>query len=144
MEDNYDFDVDGIADEWELEHFSTIFICVPGGNPDGDELNTFAEYAVGGDPTLDDATAYLPTYGVTDAGGGSNFVDYVYNRRLDAIARGLTYGLNTGTNLLGAWDYVGTNHETGSATINLDFESVTNAVPFAGEAGFVQLEVSSD
>jgi len=115
----------------------------PSGNPDGDELDTFSEYAFGGNPTVNDAAAYLPSHGVTHT-GSTVFMDYVYNRRRDAAARGLSYGINTSTNLVGNWEYLGTGNETGSAIIDSDFESVTNTIPFLGDAGFVQLEVSGE
>ncbi len=140
VEEHYDFDVDGMADVWELQYFSSISNSVPGGNPDGDELDTFGEYALGGNPTHDDAVAYLPTYGFT-----VDWATYVYNRRRDAAARGLAYGLNWSEDLLGAWTYIGTSNETGSVAIDADFESVTNEIPVTGlDKGFVTLEVSSD
>ena len=107
----------------------------------GDGMDNLLEYALGGDPNVDDAATYLPTYGITEAGGGSNFVDYVYNRRFNSAALGLTYGLNTSTNLLSAWNYAGTAYETSSATIDQDFESVSNSVPFDTDEGFVNLEI---
>jgi hypothetical protein len=107
--------------------------------PDG--LDNLAEYALGGNPTNHDAASLLPTFGITDAGGGSNFIDYVYNRRRDAALRGLSYGLNESTNLLDNWLYVGTAYETGSANIDPSFESVTNAIPVTEEKGFINLEI---
>ena len=71
-------------------------------------------------------------------------MDYVYNRRLYAASLGLTYGLNTSTNLQSAWIYVGTTYETGSDKIDLDFESVSNSVPFDTDEGFIQLKVTED
>ncbi len=140
VEENHDFDFDGMADAWELEYFDSTALGVPGGNPDGDELDTFGEYALGGDPTLDDAVAYLPSAGFTPG-----WVTYVYNRRLDAAARGLTYGLNWSDDLLAGWTYIGTSNETERVAIDADFESVTNEIPVVGLGqGFVTLEVSSD
>ena len=57
---------------------------------------------------------------------------------------GLTYGLNQSTNLMGEWDYVGDTFETGSAYVDLYFESVTNSVPFGSDQGYIQLEVEGD
>jgi len=106
--------------------------------PDG--LDNLAEYALGGNPTNDDAASFLPTFGISDV-GGSNVIDYVYRRRLDVALRGLTYGLNVSTNLLSEWIYVSNAYETGSAEIDLSFESVTNTVPAATEEGFINLEI---
>jgi len=110
----------------------------------GDGMDNLLEYALGGDPNVDDAATVLPTYGITEAGGGSNFVDYIYNRRFNAASLGLTYGLNTSTNLMSAWEYVGTAYETDSIGIDQDFESVSNSVPFDTDEGFIQLKVSED
>ena len=110
----------------------------------GDGLNNLVEYSLGGNPTLDDASAFVPVFEFVDIGGGSNRIDYVFNRRIDAGILGLTYGLNQGTNLMGEWDYVGDTFETGSAEIDLYFESVTNSVPFGSDQGYIQLEVEGD
>jgi len=130
--------------EWAEENGLVGAHALRDADPDGDSLDNLAEYALGGDPNVADAAAYLPTYGITDAGGGSNFVDYIYNRRLNAASVGLTYGLNMGTNLTGTWTYVGTSYETGFVDIDQDFESVSNSVPFSGPQGFVQLEILED
>jgi len=106
----------------------------------GDGMVNLLEYALGGNPTNDDAASILPTFEIMDAGGGSNFMEYIYNRRLDAALRGLTYGLNESTNLLSEWIYVSNAYETGSADIDLSFESVTNAVPTTTEEGFINLD----
>jgi len=110
----------------------------------GDGMDNLLEYALGGDPNVPDAATYLPTHEVTDAGGGSSLVDYVYRRRIDAVVRGLTYGLETSTNLLSAWTYIGATNETDTVGIDSDFESVSNSVPFSTDEGFVQLKVSED
>ncbi|RKX38639.1 MAG: hypothetical protein DRP64_15400, partial [Verrucomicrobia bacterium] len=110
--------------------------------PDG--MDNLLEYALGGNPTNDDAASVLPMFGIMDAGGGSNAMDYVYNRRLDAALRGLTYGLNESTNLLSEWNYVGTDYETGSADIDSSFESVTNTIPIITEKGFINLEIEGN
>jgi len=107
--------------------------------PDG--MDNLAEYALGGNPTNADAAAFMPSFEIMDAGGGSNFMNYIYNRRFDAVILGLTYGLNESTNLLNEWDYVGNAYETGSAEIDLYFESVTNAVPATAGKGYIKLEI---
>ena len=111
-------------------------------DPDDDGMENLLEYALGGDPTIDDAAAMLPTSIFPDA----STWEYVYRRRLDAAARDLTYGLKLKINsLLGAWDYVGTDYETTSVVIDANFESVTNTIPITGiDAGFVTLEVAGD
>jgi len=110
--------------------------------PDG--MDNLAEYALGGNPTSNDAASILPTFGVMDAGSGSNVMDYIYNRRLDAALRGLTYGLNESTNLLSEWNYVGSDYETDSIDIDSSFESVTNTIPITTEKGFINLEINEN
>ena len=109
-------------------------------DPDGDGLDNLAEYALGGSPVSGDAEMVLPTSGLS---GG--FLEYVYNRRLDASSHGLAYGLNESTNLLGNWDYVGNAYETASIVVDPEFEVVTNAIPTAGQdQGFVDLQITGD
>jgi len=75
-------------------------------------------------------------------GGAFNFEpDGLSNRRLDAGILGLSYGLNESTNLLGAWNYVGNAYETGSADIDLYFESVANTIPALLPQSFINLEI---
>ncbi|VGO15433.1 hypothetical protein PDESU_04016 [Pontiella desulfatans] len=102
----------------------------------GDGMNNLLEYALGGDPLADDAAAILPQ-GLLEDG----FLNYVYQRRLDAAARGLTYDVLVTTNLV---SNVWTNgsEEAGSVAIDAEFESVTNRVPTAAELQqFMKLEV---
>jgi len=115
-----------------------------GADPDGDGMDNFSEYALGGNPNVPDAETILPTYGITDVGGGSNVMDYIYNRRINAASLGLTYGLNTSDDLMDAWIYAGTAYETGTTDIDLYFESVSNSIPVTGTEGFIQLKITED
>ena len=115
-----------------------------GADPDEDGMDNLVEYALGGDPNVADADTILPTYGITDDGGGSNVMDYIYNRRLNAASLGLTYGLDVNDDLQNTWIYAGTVYEMGTTGIDPDFESVSNAIPVVGEAGFIQLKVTED
>ncbi|VGO18636.1 BNR-4 repeat-containing protein [Pontiella sulfatireligans] len=109
----------------------------PGG---GDGMVNLVEYALGGNPLVDDATTKLPTIGISEE-GGTNWFNYIYNRRLDASARNLTYEVFVTTNLVsGAW--TNTTEEAGLAVINADFESVTNRVSNEVEMQqFMKLEI---
>lgn len=109
--------------------------------PDG--LDNLAEYALGGNPTINDAVTVMPVFDVSGA-GSSKVVEYTYRRRRDAAARGLTYGLNVSSNLLVDWMSVGDAYETGTAIIDPDFESVTNEVPFETDEGFITLEIEKN
>jgi len=42
----------------------------------GDGMDNLLEYTLGGDPTVDDAAAFMPVFDVVDV-GGSNIIDYV-------------------------------------------------------------------
>lgn len=109
-----------------------------------DGLDNLTEYALGGNPTDDDAADINPT--LSGPMAGTNTMAYVYTRRTDATHRGLSYTLTMTTDDLpsatwtslpvGAW-------ETGSGpAADPLFESVTNAVPTDTPIGFVNLEVT--
>ncbi len=93
--------------------------------PDG--VVNLIEYALGGDPTVDDAAATLPT-AETISEGGTNWLEYVYNRRKDYVIRNLEYNVETTTNLVAnTW----TNDHysvSGIGSIDDNFEAVTNRV----------------
>ena len=71
-------------------------------------------------------------------------MDYIYTRRLNAAALGLTYGLNTSDDLLDTWTYVGTVYETGTSGIELRFESASNSIPVIEAERFIQLKITED
>ncbi len=65
----------------------------------GDGVLNLLEYALGGNPVSNDASAILPVSSLaTD--NGTNWMDYVYTRHMDAAERGLTYTVLSGTNLV--------------------------------------------
>ena len=64
-----------------------------------DGLVNWIEYALGGNPLSNDASDILPA-GSIGADGGSDWLYYTYKRRDDAAARGLTYRVMSGTNLV--------------------------------------------
>ncbi len=107
--------------------------------PDG--MDNLLEYALGGDPKIDDAASILPTAKYT-----SDVLEYVYNRRVDADLRGLTYDVVINTNGLQlAWINTGNSLETDSGPIDREFDSVTNVLPITGVgAGFINLEITED
>ena len=106
-------------------------------DPDADGVDNFSEYALGGIPKYDDADTVLPSSEVD-----ADTYEYVFNRRLDAAERGLSYILDVSTNLLDAWIPADPAWETGSANISPYFESVTNQVPVTGlPEGFIRLKI---
>jgi hypothetical protein len=105
---------------------------------DGDLMNNLVEYGLGGDPTTSDAAAVLPVCVLE-----SNVMTYIYNRRLNANDRGLTYIVGKDTDLVSTPDGWTTNGvtEVGSGAIDLEFESVTNTAPVDVDAKFLRLQI---
>ena len=109
-------------------------------NPDGDELNNLAEYAIGGDPSDPADTGHTPEQKVIDS-DGTNWVEYIYARRNDAAERGLEYSLQLSTNLpSNVWTNAPTE-EIGSSTLNAEFDIVTNHVSVSGNQNFIRLRI---
>jgi hypothetical protein len=109
-----------------------------GADPDKDGLDNLLEHALGGSPTHSDALAVRPVGRfITDFG------IYTYNRRRDAGACGLTYGIVYKTNLFDpVWIDAGTAWETGADIIDDDFESAVNRIPVSGLVkGFFRLKI---
>jgi hypothetical protein len=109
-------------------------------DPDFDSVNNLMEYGLRGDPTNGtDAATILPTFGTSDLGGTNGF-EYVYRRRLDRAARGLTYTLYATPDLTNlGWTNAGYYTESAGA-IDADFESVTNRVT-SPSALFTELQI---
>ena len=109
--------------------------------PDG--MDNLLEYALGGNPKVDDADAVLPSSSIVED-SGTNWLEYIYSRRLDASARELDYAITLNTNdlVLGAWINIGTDAETGTAAIDADFESVTNRFSTGEDKKFTNLEIT--
>jgi len=109
--------------------------------PDG--LDNLLEYALGGNPTTDDAAAIRPISDLDATTWG-----YIYRRRRDAATRGLDYGLflNTNNLVFGSWDFIGDTYETGTAIIDGNVEAVSNEIPVNANAleGFIKLEVTEN
>ena len=111
-------------------------------DPDLDGMENLLEYALGGDPLVDDAASILPTADFT-----VDTIEYIYNRRTDHALRGLDYGLAVTIDdlQLGAWTNYGTAFETGVGAIDSEFDSVTNTLPITGvDMGFLNLEVTEN
>jgi acetyl esterase/lipase len=109
-------------------------------DPDGDGASNLNEYAFhGGWPTIKNEQGTLSVFAKI-RGVDSRGLEYVYRRRRDAAIRGLSYRLETTTDLVSSvW---GTNAvtETGTGTIDADFEQVTNRIE-TGTSGFVRLNI---
>lgn len=112
-----------------------------GDDPEADGMDNLLEYALGADPLVDDAASFLPGYALS-ADGGSNYFNYVYRRRIDYEARGLSYAVRSSADLV--YDpMVNATTEVGSGAIDAEFESVTNRVSTAVKPQqFMQLKVT--
>ncbi len=103
---------------------------------DGDGLNNLVEYALGGNPTNRVRSTNAQR---VQSGDG---MEYVYRRRRNAAALGLKYTPEVRSNLtVGAWSTNGIS-ETGSASVDTEFDSVTNQVD-VGDSGFVRLRIDT-
>jgi len=112
-------------------------------NPDGDALDNLAEYALGGDPMNGNHLGHAIVHQFVEV-GGTNYLEYVYAKRSDAEARGLTYILETTPNLVSnTWvnsGYVETG--VGEGAIALGFDAVTNQIPVdTVDQQFIRLQV---
>ncbi|VGO16360.1 hypothetical protein PDESU_04951 [Pontiella desulfatans] len=108
-------------------------------NPDLDTLNNLQEYAFGGGPdNPNDPADIFPAYSITNS---ADF-EFIYRRRKDAEARGLSYWVEAGTNLLSdTWTTNGVQ-ETGVGAVDADFESVTNLLDASLQnESFIRLRV---
>jgi hypothetical protein len=135
--DSVDSDEDGLPDMWESRNFGGVTNAAALADPDGDGINNLVEFALGGDPNAKNNNGLLPTLRkIPDE--TFQGIEYLYRRRRDAAARGLTYTVETKTNLLSAgWNTNGII-EIGAGIIDTDFEVVTNGVPISN-VGFVRL-----
>ncbi|VGO19233.1 hypothetical protein SCARR_01290 [Pontiella sulfatireligans] len=110
---------------------------------DGDGLVNLLEYAFGGNPTTGaEMPPIIPT-GKLVANGGSNVVDYIYRRRADAVARGLSYRVETATDLVSnVWNTNG-YIELPAAWLEPGFESVTNRMDTISDMRFIRLKIEA-
>ena len=111
-------------------------------DPDGDLLVNLAEYALGLDPSVaEDKSSRISQTMQSDANG--SFFRVVYARRTDAASRGLTYRIVQAEDLASdAWSDANPVVE-GTASIDSDFEFVTNRVAMADSSSnlFIRVEV---
>ena len=132
-------------EQWATDNSLTGNDALRTADPDTDGMDNLLEYALGGNPNVDDADAKLPVSGIENV-GGTNWFGYVYRRRLDAAARDLEYGviLNNTDLVFGTWTNIGTSAEYDTAPIDAEFESVTNVFLTTEDKKFVGLEVKEN
>lgn len=112
--------------------------ALPGTDYEPDGLDNLMEYALGGNPTEDDAATVAPaTYADT------GWFYHVYDERTDDPA--LTFSLGSDSDLVSvpAWD---TNDvfQVGETAETNGFKTVTNRTEMTTNAKFIRLEVQQD
>jgi hypothetical protein len=127
---------------WAVEH-SLIGGAL--GDDDSDGINNLTEYALNGNPTNSTVIGALPVLGAMASDGGTNWIEYVYLKRVSAD-NGLTYSLVQSQNLvLGSWTNNGDIVEVGESAAVGDFKTVTNRVPTDGKTQeFIQLQIEQN
>ena len=90
---------------------------------------------------MSDAPSFQPT---SEANAAGNLFTYIYNRRLDFIALGLTYTVGVETDLANAdWNTGGVTEDS-AVVIDDEFEQVTNTVNMTEDNKFLRLEIITD
>lgn len=110
-------------------------------DPDGDLLINLGEYAFGGDPN-NPADLGHGSFGEMVLAGGSNWLEFVYPKRLDADFRGLEYLSEAATDLIITdWSTNGVS-TVGTGVLDSEFLSVTSRVStVSGDEQFMHLRV---
>lgn len=133
---------DNALEEWAAGFGLYGDNALPGNDAEPDGLDNLMEYALGGDPTTDDASTVRPV-SFTDITGATNWLYHVHNERTDDPT--LTFTLGTATNLMNvsAWNTndvfnVGESAESGG------FKTVTNRTGMTESAKFIQLNVQQN
>jgi hypothetical protein len=128
-----------LYDEWSIGHGLSGGDSAYDADPDGDFRKNLAEYALGGIPGAgDNSPSEIVGFGV-----GSEGMEYVYSRRHNAAALGLSYLVEFTDNLMaGKWSESAVE-EVGFNALDEDFESVTNLVSIGATSnGFMRLKVT--
>lgn len=104
-------------------------------DPDGDGLNNFGEYVFGGNPTNVNNVGYQPETGAMAASGGTNYIEYVYTKRI-TDGSSITYDIEQCNDLVfGAWTNSTDAIEMGSGiVVSNQFQTVTNWIPTDGKS----------
>ena len=113
----------------------------PTDDPDFDNSDNFTEYALGGNPSVSDATSIqtVSEFAIQDE---ADVFAFTYNRRLGASALGLTYEVKGKTDLTDpTWSASGIT-EAETTVLDDEFEAVTVTTPLDSDNKFLRLEVN--
>ncbi|QHI69121.1 hypothetical protein [Tichowtungia aerotolerans] len=116
--------------------------ALPGSDVEPDGLDNLMEYALGGDPTADDASSVKPaTFVATE--GTTNWFYHVHNERTDDPS--LTFSIGTETDLVNApvWNTNDVFNAGESAEVG-GFKSVTNRTEMTDSTKFIRLKVEQN
>jgi hypothetical protein len=104
---------------------------------DGDGMDNLLEYALGGNPNVNDAATVMPHWAIHGP-----WLDYIFNRRMNYDALGLDYEVETSTNLASSRGWTNANYTELVGPASNGFETVTNRIDTrAATARFIRLKV---
>jgi hypothetical protein len=127
----------GAYDSWAASYGLSVSDKNVDEEPDG--LDNLMEYALGGNPTNDDAAAVSPGFYLA-AEDGTNWFHHVHNERTDET--NLTYTVQLNTNLVSNdWKTNGVDF-IGEAAFSNHWKTVTNRIEATPDARFIKLEVT--
>jgi len=108
----------------------------------GDGYVNLLEYALGMNPSVADAGSKESIATVND--GGTNYFEFVHDRRTDYVAQSLTYNLIDTPNLVYPTLSTNAQDEVAIGAASGGYEPVTNRYIADESAQFIQLEVKQD
>ena len=114
-------------------------------DPDGDGVCNLQEYALDGNPE-DPSNLGTKIFQSLDDSGNETIFKYLFVRRKDYVARGLSYQLEKTTNLMVSTSWVDAGEiETGVSEVNSEFDTVTNSISISKslEREFIRLNIQT-
>jgi hypothetical protein len=128
-------------EEWAYGYGLAGDDAAPGTDYEPDGLDNLMEYALGGDPTVDDHAAIAPsTYTADD--GGTDYFYHVYDERTDDPS--LTYVVGATDNLVITPADTNEVSFVGESAAVDSFKSVTNRTAATTNEKFIKLEVQQN
>ena len=103
--------------------------------PDG--MNNLVEYALGGNPNVNDAATVMPHWVIDGP-----WLDYIYNRRTNYAALGLDYNVETRSDFSSNSGWTNANYTELVGPVSGEFETVTNRMDTrAANSRFIRLQI---